>query len=141
MFRHVTFLVASGLLCVLAGSTDRRVVADDCPDEEPDTTKYCPVNIGDNPNVRCGDTITKAVCESAKLAENQNPNTHVTKPSPGHYSQLQFDSYFPPSGKEAPCYTRRYCTWNDKDGVCKDGKVETVWQYVYAKAQCTKTEQ
>jgi hypothetical protein len=129
-------MVALGLLCLVAGIFDRRLGADECPNQEPDFQIYCPVQVGDNPNITCDDKghTTPELCDGNRHASSFYTNYSYTKYSKDHFPRLQLDGFATPLTK--PCYKRTYCKW--KDGKCQDDKTEFVYQFVYAKAACTE---
>jgi hypothetical protein len=140
MVRRVTFLflLVAGILCLLNGKTLERGWAADnkCADAEPDLSVYCPVQVGDDPNLKCNNAgyNSKELCDGMKNASSFYMNYSYTKFSKGSYPQLQFDSIIPPVPSQKLCYKRTYCSW---DGTkCTDGKSEFVYQLYYVKTAC-----
>lgn len=138
MFRKVSLLILTGTLCLIAGLFDRRVVADDCPNTEPDTGIYCPAQNGDDPTYTCDTYTTQVVCDQSRHSKLFNPNKSAMKYSAGNLSMPVVQFGIPPILETAPCYTREICKWDDANGKCVVGKTETVWQLVYTKVSCPK---
>jgi hypothetical protein len=80
MFRKVTLLIVTGILCVVAGTFDRQLAADEkCEDKEPNDGIYCPIQVGDKTSGQCTDFTGggKTVCEGVRIVTILQVNTEI----------------------------------------------------------------